>query len=74
MAREPDGQSARRDHPIVAFNRVYCPECDAHVQILRVSKAAQIADVSRKTVYAYVEEGCVHSFTVGKRYECVCLL
>ena len=52
--------------PIVLSDKVFCPECAAHVQILRVSKAARIADVSPKTIYIYVEEGRVHSMRVGK--------
>jgi hypothetical protein len=47
-------------------NEVWCPGCADYVQILRISKAAIVADVSAKTIYTYVEEGRVHAMVVGK--------
>lgn len=52
--------------PLVNFNNVFCPECQDYVQILKISKAAKVANVSAKTIYTYVEDGSVHSMKVGK--------
>lgn len=46
-----------------------CPLCKQPLQLLRVSRAARIADVSGKTIYRYIEAGEVYSVKVaGKTY------
>jgi excisionase family DNA binding protein len=46
-----------------------CPSCNQPLQLLRISRAAKIADVSEKTIYRYIEAGEVYSVKVaGKTY------
>jgi len=46
-----------------------CPLCEQPLQLLRISRAARIADVSEKTIYRYIEAGAVYSVKVaGKTY------
>ena len=48
---------------------VFCPICNDYAQLLRISRASRIADVSRRTIYNYIEEGSVHAVKVaGKTY------
>jgi len=46
-----------------------CPLCKQELLLLRISRAARIADVSEKTIYRYIEAGEVYSVKVaGKTY------
>ena len=38
-------------HHIVLNDQVWCPRCKQYVQLLKVTKAAKVADVSSKTIY-----------------------
>jgi hypothetical protein len=49
-----------------------CPICKAHLQLLRISKAAKLADVSSKTIYRYVEEGNVYAVKIAGKTLRVC--
>lgn len=52
-------------HPIILGDQVWCPRCNRYVQLLKIGKAARVADVSCKTVYRYVEEGRLHIVKVA---------
>lgn len=52
-------------HPLISGNQVWCPVCEAYVQMLRVPKAASLADVSRRTVYRYIVKGSVFSLKIA---------
>ena len=53
----------------IASNLVWCPVCSQYTQALRITDAATIATVDRRTIYRYIEEGSVHAFKIaGKRY------
>ena len=52
-------------HPIILNDQVWCPLCKHHAPLLKIRKATKIADVSRRTIYRYVEEGKVHSVKVA---------
>lgn len=51
--------------PIINGEQVWCPSCNLYVDLLRIRRAAKIADVSAKTIYRYVEEGRVHVVKVA---------
>lgn len=64
-------------HHIIRGDQVWCPTCKQYVDLLRIRRAAKIADVSSKTIYRYVEEGKVHIVKVAGstiRICSVCLL
>jgi len=64
-------------HPIIRGDQVWCPSCKQYVDLLRIGRAAKIADVSSKTIYRYVEEGKVHIVKIAgstMRICSVCLL
>ena len=52
-------------HPIIVGDQVWCPLCKGYVQLLKIKKAAKVADVSCKSVYRYVEEGKVYSVKIA---------
>lgn len=52
-------------HPIISGNQVWCPVCKGYAQMLRVPKAASLADVSRRTVYRYIARGSVHAIQIA---------
>ena len=57
--------------------QVWCPLCNKHVQLLRVSNAAKLVDVRARTIYRYIDEGLVFALKVaGKTYRVckTCLL
>ncbi len=60
------------NQPIVYNNQVWCPRCNQYVQLLKISKAARIADVSCKTIYRYIDEGRVYIVKVAGLTTRVC--
>jgi excisionase family DNA binding protein len=57
--------------------QVWCPLCNKHVRVLRVSNAAKLVDVRPRTIYRYIDEGLVYALKVaGKTYRVckTCLL
>lgn len=49
--------------------RVWCPLCKKSVPLLKVTNAAKLVGVHRRTIYRYIEEGSVHALRiVGKTY------
>jgi excisionase family DNA binding protein len=59
-------------HPIVTGERVWCPLCKSYIQLLRIQRAAKLADVSRRTIYRYIEEGHVYAIKVAGRTYRLC--
>ncbi|MFL6277790.1 MAG: helix-turn-helix domain-containing protein [Blastocatellia bacterium] len=50
-------------------NQEICPLCRLPLQLMKVSRAAEVADISEKTVYRYIEEGSIYAIKVaGKTY------
>lgn len=49
--------------------QVWCPMCNKHAQLFRVSNAAKLVDVHPRTIYRYIDEGLVFALKVaGKTY------
>lgn len=59
-------------HPIILGDQVWCPRCEQYVQLLKITKAARVADVSCKTIYRYIEEGKVYSVKVAGSTTRIC--
>jgi hypothetical protein len=57
---------------IVSGERIYCPRCEKYVTFLRISKASKIADVKRRSVYRYIEDGSVYSLKIAGKTLRVC--
>lgn len=51
---------------------VFCPICKRATRLLRISKAAVLVDVSRRTIYNYVEEGSVYSIKIAGKTLRIC--
>ena len=56
----------------IVGERVVCPLCHQEVQLLRIMRAARLADVSRRTIYSYIEEGSVYAARVAGKTMRVC--
>jgi excisionase family DNA binding protein len=64
-----DANESDLRHPRDIADRVWCPLCKKHVQLLRVSNAAKLVDVRPRTIYRYIDEGLVYALKVaGKTY------
>lgn len=51
--------------PIVRGDKVWCPRCREYVKVIRVSGAARIVDVDRRTVYNYIKKKKLFSIRVA---------
>ena len=51
--------------PIVLGDKVWCPRCREYVKVVRVTGAAKIVDVDRRTVYNYVKKNKVFAVKVA---------
>jgi hypothetical protein len=49
---------------LILGDKVWCPRCCEYVKVVRVTSAAQIIDVDRRTVYNYVKRKKVHAIRV----------
>jgi hypothetical protein len=50
---------------LVLGDKVWCPRCSEYVKVVRVSGAAKIVDVDRRTVYNYVKKRKVYAVKVA---------
>jgi hypothetical protein len=50
---------------LVLGERIWCAACQAYVKVVRVSSAAKIVDVDRRTVYNYVKKKKVFAVKVA---------
>jgi excisionase family DNA binding protein len=69
--REPflDEQPAKLE---VTGDRVSCPQCKVLAHLIRIDRAARLVDVSRRTIYSYIEDGSVFAFRVAGRTLRIC--
>ena len=51
---------------------IFCPRCKAHARFLRIARAAKVGDVSRRTIYNYIEQGSVHAIRLAGKTLRVC--
>ena len=51
--------------PRVLGDKVWCPRCVEYVKVVRVSSAAKIVDVDRRTIYNYVKKNKVFAVKVA---------
>jgi hypothetical protein len=59
-------------HPIILNDQVWCPLCKDYARLLRVEKAVKIADVTRRTIYRYIEKGEVHAVKIAGKTTRIC--
>lgn len=56
-------------HISIVDDKVWCPYCNDHKKFVKTHTAATLADVTRRTIYRYIEEGKVYSIkTAGGTY------
>lgn len=56
-------------HFSITGNQIWCPYCQEYEKFLKIQNAAALADVSRRTVYRYLEEGKIYAVkTAGGTY------
>lgn len=53
-------------------NQIWCPLCHGYENFLKIRKAAPLADVSRRTIYRYLEEGKICSVKIAGGTSRVC--
>ena len=49
----------------VLGDKVWCPRCAEYVKVVRVTGAAKIVDVDRRTVYNYIKKDKVYALKVA---------
>jgi hypothetical protein len=52
--------------------RIFCSMCKEYAQFLPISKAAQLVDVTPRTIYNYLDEGLINSIRVAGKARRVC--
>ena len=60
IVNAPQPQPAR-----VLGDKVWCPRCGEYVKVVRVTGAAKIVDVDRRTVYNYIKKNRVYALKVA---------
>lgn len=58
--------------PMVAGDKVWCPRCSEYVKVVRVTGAAKIVDVDRRTIYNYIKQNKVFAVKVAGNTIRVC--
>ena len=53
-------------------DEIWCPLCREYVRLIKIEKAARLVDVSRRTIYRYIEEGEIHSIKIAGKTQRVC--
>src|SRR5215216_3356387 len=51
--------------PKVLGDKVWCPRCGEYVKVVRVTGAAKIVDVDRRTIYNYIKKKKVFAVKVA---------
>ena len=51
--------------PIIMGDKVWCPRCREYVKMVRVSGAAKLVDVNRRTIYNYIKKNKVFAVKVA---------
>jgi len=51
---------------------IWCPLCREYVRLIKIEKAARLADVNRRTIYRYIEEGKIRSLKIAGKTQRVC--
>jgi hypothetical protein len=51
--------------PLILGDKVWCPRCGEYVKVVRVTGAARLVDVDRRTVYNYVKKNKVYSVRIA---------
>jgi len=50
---------------LILGDKVWCPRCGEYVKVVRVTGAAKIVDVDRRTVYKYIKKKKVYAVRVA---------
>jgi hypothetical protein len=58
--------------PLVHGLKVWCQRCSQYVKVIRVSGAAKIVDVDRRTIYNYIKQQKVFAVKVAGNTIRVC--
>jgi len=45
--------------------RIWCPRCKDHTQFVSIHHATKFADVSRRSIYRYIEAGKIQAFKLA---------
>ncbi len=53
----------------ISDDQIWCPLCEKFEKFLSIKHAAKLADVNRRTIYRYLDEGKIHKVkTAGGTY------
>ena len=58
--------------PLVLGEKVWCQHCRQYVKVIRVSGAAKIVDVDRRTIYNYIKQQKVFAVKIAGNTIRVC--
>lgn len=59
-------------HISISGNKVWCPRCRDYEKFLKTYNAARFADVTRRTIYRYIEEGKIYAVKAAGNTYRVC--
>jgi len=59
-------------HPLIIGDKIWCPFCKSYSKFIQIRNAAKLADVHRRTIHRYIEEGKVYVVKVAGTSYRVC--
>jgi excisionase family DNA binding protein len=52
-------------HISIIGNKLWCPRCQDYEKFLKTHNAAALADITRRTIYRYIDEGKIYAVKVA---------
>jgi hypothetical protein len=58
--------------PIIVRNRVQCPACKQLTELVSIIRAARLANVSRRSIYNYIDQGLIYTVRIAGKTTRLC--
>lgn len=65
-------EDSMNSHISIIGNKIWCPRCQEQKKFLKTHNAAALADVIRRTIYRYIDEGKIYVVKVAGNTYRVC--
>lgn len=59
-------------HISTTGNKVWCPRCHNYEKFLKTHSASNLAEVTRRTIYRYIDEGKIYAIKIAGNTYRVC--
>jgi hypothetical protein len=65
-------RAINQPHTSIQNVEIWCSRCQCYTKFIKIAKAAEIADVHRRTIYRYIDTGEVQTVKVAGKTTRVC--